>query len=235
MPFRSLLLLILLLGCSPLFAQTIRGEVVDMDDKSLVDGVTISNIYTSLEVSTNSQGVFLIAAASGQLLEFKKPGYKMARVRIPHGYVPSYFKIIMKRGLPEISKDAYANHSNRYDYRSDSLKFRELYKHELDFPKMSAIDMVAHPFSAISGRNREIWQFQETFDEFEKDRYVDMTFNKDLIGRITGLAADSLNNYMRRYRPTYEQLRNMNDYTFFSYIKNSVHYFRTPNIGRGAQ
>ncbi len=235
MPTRALFLLFMVIGCSPLFAQTIRGEVLDMDEKFPVEGVSIVNIYTSLDISTNMQGAFLIAAASGQLLEFKKQGYKTTRVRIPHGYVPSYFRIIMKRGLPEINNNAYANHSNRYDYKSDSIRFRELYKHELDFPKMSAIDMIAHPFSAMSSKNREIWQFQEEFDDFEKERYVDMTFNKEIIGKVTGLSGDSLNNYMRRYRPTYQQLRTMNDYTFFSYIKNTVHYYRKPNTPRGAQ
>src|SRR3954470_2784716 len=118
MPARALLIFLLFVSSSPLYAQAIRGEVLDMDGHFAVEGVSIQNIYTSLDVSSNDQGAFLIAAASGQLLEFRKQGYKTTRVRIPHGYVPSFFRIIMKRGMTEISRDAYAGHTNRYDYKS---------------------------------------------------------------------------------------------------------------------
>src|SRR5579864_4150837 len=116
---RILLLFFLSVLRVPAMAQAIHGEVVDMDDKRPVAGVSIENIYTSLDVSTDDSGKFLIAASGGQLLEFNRPGYKTTRVRIPNGYIPSYFKIIMKKGITQI-KDFYAEHSDRYDYKSDS-------------------------------------------------------------------------------------------------------------------
>jgi hypothetical protein len=235
MPVRGLLLLfILCLACVPAIGQAIRGEVADMDDKQPIAGVSIENIHTSLDISTFDNGTFLIAASGGQLLEFRKPGYKTVRVRIPQGYIPSYFKIIMKKGISEI-KDMYAERSTRYDYTSDSIRYHELYKHELDFPKMSGIDVIASPFSAMSGKNREIWAFQEDFDNFEKEKYVDKTFNEAVITRFTGLKGDSLRYFMRRYRPTYQQLKSMNDYTFYNFIKVSAQHYRNIQTPRGAQ
>jgi len=237
MPARVIVfILILFVGYFPVAAQTIRGEVLDMDDKRPLTGVDINNIHTSLNISNNSDGSFLIAATSGQLLEFKKTGYKTARVRVPNGYVPSYFRIIMTKGISEIQDLAFTNSNRyRYDYTSDSIRYHELYKHELDFPKLSSFDMIAHPFSALSSKNREIWRFQEEFDEFEKEKYVDKTFNESVITSFTGLKGDSLRYYMRRYRPSYEQLKNMNDYTFFNFIKTSVNQYRNRNTPRNAQ
>lgn len=217
-----------------LAAQAIRGEVLDMESKHPVADVRIENIYTTLDISTDKLGAFLIAASSGQLLEFKKPGYKTVRVRVPQGYIPSYFRIIMKKGISELQGIAIA-HSNRYDYRDDSIRFHELYKHELDFPKMSSIDMISHPFSALSGKNREIWRFQDDYDYFEKEKYVDKTFSEGVVTKFTGLKGDSLRYFMRRYRPTYEQLKSMNDYAFFNFIKFSVHSYRNQDTPRGAQ
>ena len=214
--------------------QTIKGEVIDMDNKHPVAGVTIENIYTSLGVSTNNEGGFIIAASRDELLEFKKTGFKTVRVRIPKGYVPSYFKIIMEHGLVRM-EDMVAANNNRYDYTRDSMRFRELYRHELDFPKLSAAGSIAHPFSAMSGRNREIWQFQETYNYIEQEKYVDKTFNKGLVTKFTGLTGDSLEYYMVKYRPTYDQLRSMNDYSFFTYIKKTVHNYRARTTPRGAQ
>lgn len=204
-----------------------------MDDKHPIAGVSIENIYTSLDILSGGQGAFLIAATGGQLLEFKKPGYKTVRVRIPQGYIPPFFRIIMKKGITEIK--GYDMAANRYDYKSDSLRFYELYKHELEFPKMSTMDMIASPFSALSGKNRQVWQFQQDYEDFEQQKFVDRTFNAALITKITGLTGDSVQAYIRRYKPSYEQLRAMNDYTFFNYIKSTVHNYRSYNTPRGAQ
>ncbi len=214
-------------------AQIIHGEALDMDTKAPIEGVEIENIYNNVRISTIADGSFVISAASGQLLEFSKPGYKLTRVRIPHGFVPSYFRIILERGLTPRS-DIYEK-SNRYDNKKDSIRYREMFQQQLDFPRMSTFEKIKSPFSALSAKNRMTWQFQEDYSNFEKEKYVDFTFNKDLVGKITGLSGDSLSKYMVRYRPSYEQLRSMNDYTFFTYIKTSVHRFRTPNRPRGIQ
>ena len=213
-------------------AQIIHGEIYDVADKSTVTGVTVDNIYTGLGVSCGDNGTFVIAAAKGELLEFKKPGYKTARARIPMGYVPAYFKIGMQKGFhTEVSKPGT---ENRYNYHDDSLKMREAYKPELDFAKMSAIDMLASPFSAMSGKNREVWRFQDDFEANEKDKYVDRTFNADLISHLTHLQGDSLKYFMKRYRPSYDQLREMSDYTFFNYVKQTAKTYRHPITPRSA-
>ena len=233
-PIRLLLCFFLSLTGVPAIAQAIKGEVVDKDDKHPISNVNIENIHTSLDISTDENGSFLMAASSGQLLEFKKPGYKTVRVRIPQGYIPSYFKIIMQKGISQI-KDFYAERTNRYDYTSDSIRYHELYKPELEFAKLSAFETIAHPFSAMSGKNREIWHFQDDYDEFEREKYVDKTFNESVITKFTGLKGDSLRYYMRRYRPTYQQLRNMNDYAFFNFIKTSVQRYRDIQTPRNGQ
>jgi len=233
MPLRLLPSLIcVIICCAGAYGQTIRGEVLDAD-KHPIQGVSIENIYTSLDISSGDHGAFLIAATGGQLLEFKKQGYKTTHVRVPKGYIPPFFRIIMQKGITEIKEMNIA--ANRYDYREDSIRTHELYKHELEFPRMSAIDMIAHPFTALSSHNQEIWRFQDDFEENEKEKYVDKTFNAALITKMTGLKGDSLQSYMRRFRPGYEQLRMMNDYDFFNYIKNTVHTYRSINTPRSAQ
>jgi hypothetical protein len=235
MPAKGFLLFFLFhLIVSTASAQAIRGEVLDMDSKQAIPKVIIENIYTALQISTDETGAFLIAATSGQLLEFKREGYKTVRVRIPQGYIPSYFRIIMKKGFTElknldIARDGYEG------YKNDSLRFHELYKHELDFPKMSAFDMIQSPFTALSRKNQEIWRFQEDYKEFEKEKYVDKIFNESLVTKFTGLTGDSLHYYMRRYRPSYYQLRNMNEYTFYNFVRSSVYHYRNVSTPRNAQ
>jgi hypothetical protein len=214
-------------------AQLIKGEVIDVVSKQPLENVSIGNIYTDAVVTTGSNGAFLITAAKDELLEFRKSGFNTVRVRIPRGFIPSYFKIIMEPGFkPE---DDYEEAlPNRYDNKADSLKSRRLYAHQLDFARLSAAGSIAHPFSALSKKNRQIWHFQEEYDLVEKDKYIDRTFNAEIITKCTGLKGDSLVRYMQKFRPSYEQLRNMNDYSFYTFIKKSVRQYRNLGIQRGA-
>jgi hypothetical protein len=230
----SLLVVLLSLLRFSVTAQAIRGEVVSMDNKKPIAGVTITNIHTSLVVTTAETGSFIIAGSSDQLLEFNKPGFKTARVRIPKGFIPPYFKIIMERGLSPI-ENRIAAQGNRYDPTADSLRFRELYKHELDFARLSTVEKIQHPFSAMSKRNQEVWRFQDEYYETEKEKYVDRTFSPAVITKFTGLTGDSLRTYMVRFRPTYDQLRSMNDYTFYNYVKMTAHRFRSRITPRNSQ
>ena len=231
---RYFILFLLIASGNTAIAQTIKGEVFDKENNKPIAGVTIENVYTNLNVTTGADGSFIIAASKDQLIQFSKPGYKSAKVRIPMGYMPSYFKISLEHGFVK-TEEMLAN-DNRYNYKKDSLRYRELYKHELDFEKLSAVGSIAHPFSALSKRNREIWRFQADYDQFEQEKYIDNTFNAALITKFTGLTGDSLRVYLAQYRPAYQELRNMTDYTFFTYIKKTAKTYRHPaNKGRGSQ
>lgn len=225
MSFRILILCCGLLFLTVLgaYGQAIKGEVIDMETHRPMTDVLITNIHTGLGMESNT-GSFFINASGGQLLEFKKAGYKTARVRIPDGAIPPYFKIIMQKGPIEMPNiDLYANLP---PYKRDSLIYRELYKHELDFAKLTPLQMIQHPFSAMSKRNREIWAFQDSYARHQQEKYVDFIFNEKLVARITGLSGDSVQLYMHRYRPSYEELRSMNEYTFYTFIKRSVEQYR---------
>lgn len=237
-------IIFLLFGFTFLFgrmhAASITGEVIDMEDRAALSDVTIWNIHTNSSAYTDSNGHFTIMASSDQLLEFKKLGYKTVRFRVPGGTIPPYFKIIMQKGpivLPEFN---IMDHER--NYKKDSLEYYELYKNALEFPTLTGLDMIRHPFSALSKRNRQIWAFQKEYTVFEQQKYVDYTFNEKLITSLTGLTGDSLHYYMRRFRPTYEQLRGMNEYSFYSYIKEAAIFYRSgfrrrdqPSIRRSSQ
>lgn len=215
-------LLILTVMNTGLFAQSIVGVVVDNVTKKPINDVNIDNTFTGFGMLTDDQGKFFITAAKGQLLEFRKPGYKTVRVRIPNGDVPPYFKIIMEPGPIVLQPYQYAS-----KYTADSIRNRALYSHELDKPKLSGFSAIAHPFDAMSKTNREIWAFQEDYKETEKEKFVDDKFSPQVVNQLTGLTGDSLATYMRRYRPTYEQARGMSDYSFYSYIKQMAAKYRS--------
>jgi hypothetical protein len=206
-------------------AQAIQGEVVDGNTGKPLDYVSVLNIYTKSGIVTEESGKFYLIGAEDELLEFKKMGYKTVRIRVPR-MIPPYFKIVMMKGEVELPEFELYTSTRAKDYKTDSARYGELYKSVLDFPKMSAVQSLRSPFSALSKSNRQKWAFQENYAKFQKEKYIDYAFNDHLITSITGLTGDSLQLYKQRCRPSYEQVRNMSDYNYFLYIKESAARFR---------
>lgn len=228
-------LLTLLLTASYLHAQSITGSVTDAAGGAALADVIIQNIHTQSTVTTGADGAFSIAAGPGQLVEFRKMGYKTARLRLSSSHIP-FYRIILETGVQELEGVEVREHHS--DYKHDSLRYRAYFKKQLEFPVLTGWRAIQSPFSAMGKTNKQMLSFRREYEWFERQKYVDYTFNEKLIANLTGLKGDSAIAYMRQYRPSYEMLRSMPEYDYFSYIKRTVSIWRTrqrlgPSRSRG--
>ncbi len=222
---RLLLVLFSLLLSLPSFAQqSIRGTVTDGQNGKALGSVVIQNIHTSGGTATDSTGAFTIGVAQGQLIEFRRLGYKTKRLRIPQGTIPPFFRIAMDKGAIEL--DEVTIRKQFEDYKRDSARYAEIYQAPLRVGRLSDADKFQDPFLALSPSRRKIWAFQEEYQRNEALRYVDYHFSDKRIAAITGLRGDSLIAYRNQYRPSYEAVRVWNEYELFSYIKKTAAFFR---------
>lgn len=205
--------------------EKMEGQILDVGTRKPIEGVYIRNIYTDEQLQSNQAGSFNVKVTPGQLVEFYKEGYKVLRVRIPKGDLPNFFRVMMQEKGTDVVDYVNARGAAP-DYKTDSLRYYLLYKETLEYPRMSALDAMQHPFSAMSKKNKQIWAFQEEYEFFQQQKFVDYVFNKDLVTKITGLEGDSLQTYMHMFRPTYQQLRVMNDYTYYNYIRNTAEAYK---------
>lgn len=219
---RRLAILLLLLFPILSHAQRISGVVVD-DAGSPISDVAIQNIYSQEKLLTSADGRFNMEVKAGQLVEFHKIGYKTGRVRVGTILSP-YYRIILEHGVQELPGIEVRNRFT--DFKHDSLYYRELFKKQLESPVVTGWRAFQSPFSALSKSNRDLIRFKEEYAWLEQQKYVDYTFNEKLIAQLTGLTGDSAKAYIRRYRPSYEMLRSMPEYDFFTYVKQTVYIWR---------
>lgn len=210
-------------------AQPMQGHVLDVSSTDPVDGVEIRNIHTQENIHTDGKGHFNVDVEPGHLVEFRKPGYKVLRVRIPDGKRPSYFRVMMQQAGTDVV-DYMHSRGAAPDYKTDSMRYYALYKETLEYPRLKGYQVIQHPFSAMSKKNRQIWAFQEEYRFYQEQKYIDYTFNPKLVTRVTGLEGDSLQSYMEMFRPTYDQLRSMSEYAYFNYIKHTAELYRVRGI-----
>lgn len=204
--------------------QQVRGVVQSRDEKTPIGGVMLINEIDSSIHYTDSNGNFAMNVRKGQLFSIYCPGYVVARFRISEGIIPAYFKLYLDKNTL-INPDRYA-YSELTAYQKDSIDRYNLYKATLSVPRISGADALASPFSAMSKKNRMAWEFQDRFEKEEQERYIDFTFNPQLVHDITKLEGEDLALFMRRFRPKYEELRAMDSYSLLNYIRKMADYFR---------
>ncbi|MCD6062148.1 MAG: hypothetical protein K0R82_59 [Flavipsychrobacter sp.] len=216
--------LLLWLMHSVAYGQAIQGQIIDVSDSKPLDDVAIFNLHTQAGVASDDQGKFALAATRGHLIEFRKTGYKIIRIRLPQGTLPAFFKVVMEKAHVQLSAIEVSGIAR--DYKSDSIRYHQLYKEALEFPELTGLDAIRHPFSAMSKKNQQIWAFQKHYVWYQQQKYIDFAFNERLVSTITGLRGDSAQAYLQLFRPTYEQLRGMNEYAYYTFIKRTVALYR---------
>lgn len=202
------------------FAAIIKGKVVNLLTDAPLAEVEISNVHTGERMMTTAEGLFQIDVKKGDLIEFRAGGYEVARVRIKSDKVANFYYIQLKSAPTTI--ETQLNTDIFTAAVVDSIKRSELYLQALQHYKLTGFDIVQHPFDALSKRNRLIWEFQKNYEIWERDKFVDYVFNDRLIAQLTGLDAERIEEYKRLYRPSYESIRSMSEYEYYTFIKESV-------------
>ncbi len=217
-------LFILLAAWIPGGTQVVNGIVREAaGEGNMLGDVLIQNIHTGQELMSGTDGSFSIGASVGQLLEFRRPGFKTGRIRIVSADV-KFYNMALETIIHELPGVAVKGlHS---DFQRDSIKYHTLYKKQLNTDPVTGWRAFQSPFTALSKDNRRLIQFQQAFAFLERQKYVDYTFNERLITQLTGLGGDSVKAYARAFRPSYEALRSMKEYDLFAYIKRTAEMWR---------
>ncbi len=207
------------------FAQTIiKGEVRDLADNSLMENVNVKNIYTQEGLTLKANGLFSIQVKKGELVEFSKVGYQTVRVRIVSEKEPEYYKIVLSKTPIELREVDIRG--KPLDFKKDSVRYRKTYDIVMRKDRKEDVDMRSMPLAMLSKKNRQEWAFQEMYEQWEQEKYIDYVFNDKLVHRITYLEKEELQTFMKVYRPRYDFVRNVSEYEYLDYIKSCYYHFK---------
>ena len=75
--------------------------------------------------------------------------------------------------------------------------------------------------------NRSMMAFRRRLEQEEIDKFIEHRFTKATVRKVTGLTGDSLNVFMKEFRPSYEFTQVSTDYEFLEYVKLAAEVFRS--------
>lgn len=243
-------LFLLVIVTSKISAQQINGLVLDYNTKLPVDNVVIT--YGQQTIITTITGKFSFQKiASIEIVGLKKLGYQDYDLNLASNFKD--FTIYLKP--PSINLDDVLIFSKR-DYLADSLKMRKEFanvfaykaptikdvvvKKGLRYPSFGS-NLVSNSTSSIvsfdvlktigllTKQKSSISKLKKVQLKAEEANYIDHRFNAEKIASITKLEGDSLQSFIKKYRPSAVEIRKMNDYQILMYVKKSYDDFIKPN------
>ena len=124
-----------------------------------------------------------------------------------------------------------------HSYIQDSLQNRKDYAKVFDYQKVSVGSMTSiGPNGAAIDldelirlfqfkKNKSMLKFQTRLEEEEREKYVTHRFNKALVRQLTLLDGPALDEFLVRYRPTYQFASLASEYDFRLFIKQAYEQY----------
>jgi len=168
-------------------------------------------------------GGFNIEAKVGDTLLFSKPDYTSQKQMVTGYDMVIYLQPQIQLGQVTIKGQtkkqelneimgAYKSKGTFYNGKPPALSF-------LTSPLTGVYEL----FGKNPGRARRFAAY--TKRELEATE-VDRRYNKSFVKRVTGLSDTATVKFMEYYRPTYEDLKEWNDYDLINHIKSQLDYYQ---------
>ncbi|RBL93856.1 peptidase associated/transthyretin-like domain-containing protein [Chitinophaga flava] len=217
-------------------AQSVVQGTITQEDSIPITGVTVLNKRNNASAVSNDHGIYEISARKGDTLLLKALGYVPLLVIISRDR--SALIHHLKRQPLELKSVSIIH----YNYLRDSLRLREEFRKEFDFrrPRWNEVIRSVGPFVGVNinklykavsfKQNKKKDKFKKILLAKEKENQVQRVFNPLLINKLTGLEGDSLTQFMTRYQPSYEFIKDINDYDLYVYIKQKYARYVSDSI-----
>ncbi|MEN9599929.1 MAG: hypothetical protein RL596_2250 [Bacteroidota bacterium] len=236
-----LLMLLLLNGVFFVPAQaqfiTISGTVYDISARRPLEAVAVQST-SGRGAITDSTGRYLLTVLKTDSIWFSMIGKSTMKYAIDTISNMENFDVMIHvraYDLPEVKV------RNNY-YRFDSMMNRKDYAKIFDYkkPTFRAVTPSGYNPGAAVGfdlgsiidmfrfkYNRSMLTLQKRLLEEEHEKYINSRFTKPFVKKITKLQSPELDTFMRRYRPTYEFLQQVNELELGHYITKSLEQYKS--------
>jgi hypothetical protein len=210
---------------------TLRGKVMDSKSDVPLEGATIFNTTQGIFKKAGQNGMFSIRALENDVLIVSSAGYRADTVKLSQDIIVTGLYIGLQASLVSLDTVTVTQRT----YSEDSLLRRMEYAHLLDRPVKDirggndaqyGFGVSVSPITYFSRKEKDKRRFRKQYEQYEQDAYIDYRFSPSYVHRVTGLAGEELQRFMKHYRPSYKALRSMVQEDLLLYINDSLKRFK---------
>jgi hypothetical protein len=229
--FSILLLAVLVLSAFNVKAQSQKVSGMVTGNNERLSGAVVKNLTTHDEGNSDDRGMFSIRVSNGDTLLTSSVFYNTDTLVY---HQQSYLIIQLKqpiRVLQEVVvKDTLLDPLERYnqnkkDYKDIFWKGDKSHMVTIPLvlgPQMGIAVNIDKLYSALSKQGKDARRLQRTLAQGYRNSVVDQHFNKGLVSRITGYKGKKLDDFIEKYRPSYEFVAKATTYEMIEYTKQKL-------------
>lgn len=208
--------------------QFLTGKIYKKNSTETLLSVSIHNITRQRYDLSDEDGSYRIPAAPGDHIAFSSVGYMADTLTVTASLLTANCPIYLDIRPQELQAVRVGQYSN---YQLDSMDRRKeyawVYDHDntprfaRDRQGSDGVGITMNIFRNSSSAAKQRIHLEKRLEKEEEDYYVDSRYNKDYVAKITHLKGDSLKEFMRRYRPSYDYCRKAATVDILVYISDS--------------
>ena len=226
------LLLFLLPGFTGFAQQFLTGKVRKKENLDVLGSVSVYNQTERKHTLSDEEGNYRIVVQPGDIVIFSCVGYHADTITVSAKVLGAEFPILLELRPVSLQAVTVGSLSN---YQLDSLERRQVYGWIYEQEPQPVVerqrqgDGVGVELNVIPHGSSEVRQrlrLKKRILREEQQHYVNFRFSADYISRLTHLEGDSLQQFMVRYRPTYDFCRKAANVDLLVYINDSFKKFQ---------
>jgi hypothetical protein len=176
-------------------------------------------------------GNFKILAEQGDTVLFSSAGYQPDTVVVSAYMLTEPFDIYLK---PHVMTLAAVRVGSMSNYQMDSLERWKDYDWLAPKPKVKLMDRerqgdgVGISFSPQfkTSEDKQKERLRKRLEQEEQEFYVDFRFSKEYVARLTRFHGDSLEQFLKIYRPTYNFCREATSVDMLLYVNDCMRKYK---------
>ena len=231
MIFRPTVILLLLLNiCFEITAQNnVKGKVYDSQTDSTIAGVNVYNLNTKLSVRSGSDGSYTIGASEGDRIMFSRIGFRPDTATVIYSMLLTLHEVTLYKEIITL-KNVTVTSSYQMDSLSRRNYYNDIYAKQPGITGFNrppdGFGVSVSPLSYFSYQAKQKRQLKRRLIKQEEESYVDRSFPKEWVAKLTGLRGDSLTRFMILYRPSYKFCRENSREKMLLYVNDKLKEFK---------
>jgi hypothetical protein len=225
-------IILLVLYCLPVIVNaqkviTINGMIYRYKTSDRIAQATVTDLKSGIIMMSDELGAFNIQASVGDTLVFNRVDYSQQKLAVK-GPVDMiiYMQPIIQ--LAEVAIKAQSKQGELNDvvntYRSKGLYFDG--KPPLLIFNPFGGSPITGFYELFSKDARDERHFIAFAKDEEEASQVDRRYTKALVKQVTALPDTDVVKFMHQYKPSYEDMKQWNDYELISHIKKYLEYYK---------
>jgi len=204
---------------------TVKGIIFKKSTPDRISQAVVTDLRTQALMMSDELGGFSIKASIGDTLEISKSGYTPQKIAI----VNSNDLVIYLQPVIQLNQVTIKGQTKQQELNEVMKEYRSqgIFNNGKSLPVWQFINSPITAFYNLFGKApAQARRFAEYAKNEQEASIVDKRYTKELVKSVTKMSSDDeVDKFMVVYRPSYDNMREWNDYQLIQYIKKSYNYY----------